>query len=57
MPGSINHGSLSAGYVVAEQRVREGHAPDAIVEQSSIEAKSTDQLEIKPLVGDDDSET
>ena len=45
--------SLSAGYVIAEQRVKEEHAPDATVEQSSIEAKSPDQLEIKPLVGDD----
>ena len=45
--------SLSAGYVIAEQRVKEEHAPDATVEQSSIEAQSTDQLEIKPLVGDD----
>ena len=45
--------SLSAGYVIAEQRVKEEHAPDATVEQSSIEAQSPDQLEIKPLVGDD----
>ena len=49
--------SLSAGYVVIQDQVEAEYAPDATVEQSSIEAKSTDQLEIKPLVGDDDSET
>jgi hypothetical protein len=52
MPGSINYASLSADYVVAEQCIREGHAPNATVEQSSIEAKSTDQLGIRPLLGD-----
>jgi len=45
--------SLSAGYVVIQDQVEAEYAPDATVEQSSIEAKSTDQLAIKPLVGDD----
>ena len=45
--------SLSAGYVVIQDQVEAEHAPDATVEQSSIEAESTDQLAIKPLVGDD----
>ena len=45
--------SLSAGYVIIQDQVEAEYAPDATVEQSSIEAKSTDQLAIKPLVGDD----
>jgi len=45
--------SLGAGYVVIQDQVEAEHAPDATVEQSSIEAESTDQLAIKPLVGDD----
>ena len=40
-------------YVAGQERVKQEAAPDATVEQSSIEAESTSQLEIKPLVGDD----
>jgi hypothetical protein len=40
-------------YVAGQERVKQEAAPDLTVEQSSIEATTTSQLEIKPLVGDD----
>lgn len=44
---------LGGGYVATQERVEQEYAPTETVEQSSIEATSTDQLKIKPLVGDD----
>jgi len=40
-------------YVAGQERVEQEAAPDATIEQSSIEAQSASQLEIKPLVGND----
>jgi len=44
---------LGGGYIATQERVEQEYAPAETVEQSSIEATSTDQLKIKPLVGDD----
>jgi hypothetical protein len=49
--------SVERRLLAVERQIEDEYVPDAIVEQSSIEAKSTDQLEIKPLLGDNDSET